>query len=129
MDAKAHNTALSPHECRQLLAGQDLGRVAWSTPEGVLVLPVSYTLVGERIVFRTAPGTVLAELITPQSVGFEIDDLDAGTQTGWSVLVRGTSGPGAPGEGDGARPWAPGERPVTVAIEPSAYSGRAIAAG
>ena len=44
MDAKAHNTALSPQECRQLLAGHDLGRVAWSTPEGVLVLPVEKML-------------------------------------------------------------------------------------
>ena len=129
MDAKAHNTALSPQKCRQLLAGHDHGRVAWSTPDGVLVVPVSYILAGERIVFRTAPGTVLAGLVTPQSVGFEIDDLDAETQTGWSVLVRGVSGPGEPGEGDSATPWAPGDRPIAVAIEPSAYSGRAIAAG
>ena len=49
---------------------------------------------------RWAPGTVLAGLLTPQPVGFEIDDLDGETQTGWSVLVRGTSGPGEPGEGE-----------------------------
>ncbi len=129
MDAKAHNTPLSDDECRQLLLGHDLGRVAWATPDGIAVLPVSYVLAGERIVFRTAAGSQLAGLVDPQPVGFEIDDLDPETRTGWSVLVRGTSGPAAPGEADAAEPWAPGDRPVMVAIEPSAYSGRAIAAG
>lgn len=128
MDAKAHNTPLSPQECRQLLAGYDLGRVAWSTGDGVVILPVSYVLVGERIVFRTAPGTLLAGLTEPQPVGFEIDDLDPETQTGWSVLVQGTSAPGELGEGSEAHPWAPGDRRITVVIEPSAYSGRVIAA-
>lgn len=128
MDAKAHNTPLSSQECRQLLAGHDLGRVAWATPEGIMILPVSYALVGERIAFRTAPGTRLAELASPQQVGFEIDDLDPETQTGWSVLVQGTSGPGGPDEAAGTRPWVPGARSVTVVIEPSGYTGRVIAA-
>ena len=128
MDAKAHNTPLSPQECRQLLAGHDLGRVAWASAEGIVVLPVSYVLVRERIVFRTAPGTLLAGLVDPQPVGFEIDDLDPETQTGWSVLVQGSSGPGEPGEGSETRPWAAGDRRVTVVIEPQVYAGRAIAA-
>ncbi|MGC4155146.1 MAG: pyridoxamine 5'-phosphate oxidase family protein [Propionicimonas sp.] len=128
MDAKAHNTPLSPQECRQLLAAHGLGRVAWATADGIVVLPVSYALAGERIVFRTAAGTMLAGLVDPQPVGFEIDDLDPETQTGWSVLVQGTSTPGAPGEGSEARPWAPGEHRVTVVIEPTGYSGRVIAA-
>lgn len=111
-----------------MLAGHGLGRVAWATADGIVVLPVSYALVRERIVFRTAPGTLLAGLADPQPVGFEIDDLDPETQTGWSVLVQGTSGPGEPGEGGEAHPWAPGDRRVTVVIEPLVHSGRVIAA-
>ncbi|MGC3956136.1 MAG: pyridoxamine 5'-phosphate oxidase family protein [Propionicimonas sp.] len=129
MDAKAHNTPLSAQECRQLLAGCDLGRVAWATPDTVVVLPVSYVLVGERIAFRTAPGSLLSKLVEPQRVAFEIDDLDPETRTGWSVLVQGTSGPGEPAQGALVQPWAPGDRPVTVLIEPLVYTGRAIAAG
>ena len=129
MDTKAHNTPLSPQECRQLLAGHSLGRVAWASADGVVVLPVSYVLSGERIVFRTALGSLFASLVEPQPVAFEIDDLDPETQTGWSVLVQGISGAGEPGEGDDAEPWAPGDRPVIVTIVPSAYSGRVIAAG
>ncbi len=128
MDAKAHNTPLSAQECRQLLAGRDLGRVAWATPGGIVVLPVSYVLQGERIVFRTAAGSLLSGLAEPQPVGFEIDDLDPETQTGWSVLVQGTSAPGDPDDGIDTHPWAPGARRVAVVIEPLAYSGRVIAA-
>lgn len=111
-----------------MLAAHSLGRIAWSTADGIIVLPVSYALVGERIVFRTSAGTKLAGLVDSQPVGFEIDDLDPETQTGWSVLVQGTSAPGDPAEGDEAHPWAPGDHRVIVAIEPSGYSGRVIAA-
>ncbi len=128
MEAKAHNTPLSPQECRQLLARHELGRVAWATTDGIVVLPVSYRLVEDRIVFRTATGALLAGLAVPQPVAFEIDDLDSETQTGWSVLAQGISGSGEPGEAAETRPWAPGDRPVTVVIQPSAYSGRVIAA-
>lgn len=129
MDAKAHNTPLSPDECRRLLSGQDLGRVAWATADGIVVLPVSYALLGEQIVFRTATGTQLADLVTEQPVAFEIDDLDPETRTGWSVLVQGSSGPGDAEATPHTEPWAPGNRPVTVTIEPMAYTGRVIAAG
>lgn len=127
MEATGHNTPLSPDECRQLLRGHGIGRVSWATSGGIQVLPVSYAFVDDRIVFRTAVGSLLSGLVQPQQVGFEIDDLDPATQTGWSVLVRGVSGQG---DGYGAtltEPWAPGQRPVVIAITPSAYSGRAIA--
>ncbi|MCA0253235.1 MAG: pyridoxamine 5'-phosphate oxidase family protein [Actinobacteria bacterium] len=128
MVAKAHNTPLSPQECRQLLAGSRFGRVAWVSAHGLLVLPVSYLVTGDRIAFRTSAGSSLAELTRPQPVSFEIDDLDPETQTGWSVLVQGTSGPGDPDAVVSTAAWVPGERPVVVVIEPSVYTGRAVAA-
>ncbi len=128
MEGTGHNTPLSPEECRQLLRGHRMGRVSWASAAGIQVLPVSYAVSDDRIVLRTATGSMLAGLVEPQQVGFEIDDLDAETQTGWSVLVQGTSGPGEHLEGLLTEPWAPGERLVVVAITPSAYSGRAIAA-
>ncbi len=128
MEGTGHNTPLSREECRQLLRGHHMGRVSWAGAEGIQVLPVSYAVSEDRIVLRTAEGSMLAGLVEPQQVGFEIDDLDAETQTGWSVLVQGTSGPGEQLEGELTEPWAPGARPVVVAITPSAYSGRAIAA-
>lgn len=128
METTGHNTPLSQEECRQLLRGHALGRVSWATDDTVQVLPVSYVVAGEQIVFRTASGSLLADLEQPHQVGFEIDDLDPTTLTGWSVLVHGKSGAGEISDGELAAPWAPGERTVVVAITPSAYSGRAIAA-
>jgi len=128
MDAKGHNTPLSQEECRQLLRGHSLGRVSWAAADGVQVLPVSYVVAEDQIVFRTAAGSLLSQLVEPHEVGFEIDDLDPATQTGWSVLVHGRSGAGEQRDGRLAEPWAPGERAVVVAITPTAYSGRAIAA-
>lgn len=128
MDAKGHNTPLSQDECRHLLRGHSLGRVSWAAAGGIQVMPVSYAYTEDRIVLRTAVGSALSKLLEPQQVGFEIDDLDPETQTGWSVLVHGISGPGEAAEGALTEPWAPGDRPVVVAITPSDFSGRAIAA-
>ena len=128
MEPTGHNTPLSPDECRLLLRDHSLGRVSWLASSGVQVLPVSYVFVDDRIVLRTAVGSLLSQLTEPHEVGFEIDDLDPETQTGWSVLVNGTSGPGEPAQGRLTQPWAPGDRPVVVTITPSGYSGRAVAA-
>lgn len=125
-----HFTRLSGEECRLLVREHTIGRVAWVSPAGLEVLPVTYAVDGERIVFRTAPGSVLGALAAdPVEVAFEVDDIDVATATGWSVLVRGeaTAGPDAPAPGL-PHPWAPGSRTLVVAITPSAYSGRAVSA-
>lgn len=129
METTGHNTPLSEDECRQLLHSRTVGRIAWASRVGQVILPVSYVMEEDRIVFRTAVGSLLSDLVTPQPVTFEIDDLDDETLTGWSVLVQGESGSGStPEAGPGPMPWAPGVRPVFVRVIPSSYSGRVIAA-
>ncbi|MEA4943681.1 MAG: pyridoxamine 5'-phosphate oxidase family protein [Propionicimonas sp.] len=127
METTGHNTPLSPDECRQLLRSQTVGRIGWSSRVGQVILPVSYVLRDDQIVFRTAVGSVLSDLVTPQQVCFEIDDLDAETLTGWSVTVQAETAPAREPE-HSPLPWAPGERPVFVQLTPSAFSGRVIAA-
>ena len=83
---------LERSECRSLLAGRGVGRVAWRADEGLTVLPVNYHLVGEDLVFHTHPTSPLAKLVVPTQVAFQIDDIDVAAASGWSVLVRGTSG-------------------------------------
>lgn len=129
MDA-GHFTRLEGDECRQLLRGQKVGRVAWRSSLGLQVLPVTYGMLGEAIVLRTSPDSILAELADGAEACFYIDDLDAETLTGWSVLVQGTAGRHQGDEPEFfADPWAPGERPLTVTITPATYSGRAVSAG
>ena len=130
MDAAGHFTRLEGDECRQLLRGQRVGRVSWLSSRGLQALPVTYSLVGDDIIFRTSPDSVLGELAESVPVCFQIDDLDPETLTGWSVLVQGVARrlEGDP-PGVVPDPWAPGERPLTVIISPATYSGRAVAAG
>lgn len=130
MDVAGHFTRLSGDECRLLVHGHSIGRVAWVSATGLQVLPVTYTVIDELILFRTFPESVLGELAEPVEVAFEVDDIDVATATGWSVLVRGESAAysGEPPGPQQLEPWAPGARPLTVAITPSAYSGRAVSA-
>ena len=81
-----HLTTLDEAECRLLLATRSFGRVGWNSASGVQILPVSYGLVDDLIVFRTAPGSSLAQLVRPVEVSFQVDDLDTETSTGWSGL-------------------------------------------
>jgi hypothetical protein len=130
MDHDGHFTRISGDECRQLVRARAVGRVAWASAAGVQVLPVSYTVTDDRIAFRTSPDSVMGALLDPTDVVFEIDDVEEDTATGWSVVVRGR----ATGHLDGVdgielpRPWSPGENRLTVVIEPSDYTGRAVSA-
>ncbi len=116
-------------ECLRLLGEGTIGRVAWASARGLQVLPVSYTLVGDAVVFTVAEGTILGELAQPTDVAFEVDDLDTETATGWSVLAQGVTTPFA---GDRAAlkslPWVPGHQDVPVAIELKFLAGRSVSA-
>ncbi|MFT4218776.1 MAG: pyridoxamine 5'-phosphate oxidase family protein [Micropruina sp.] len=124
-----HLTSLDAAECRLLLATRAFGRVGWNSASGLQILPVSYGLADDLIVFRTAARSPLAQLLEPVEVSFQVDDLDPETSTGWSVLVHGTSGaPVASLPENMPFPWPPGDRPIIVGISPHHYAGRSIAA-
>jgi uncharacterized protein len=50
---------LGDSECRELLAGQHLGRLALVDARGPVILPVNYVVDRDAPVFRTDPGTKL----------------------------------------------------------------------
>jgi uncharacterized protein len=79
---------LTKSECFELLAGQHIGRVAIVDDQGPVVFPVNYILDRHAVVFRTDEGTKLGAARSGNRVAFEIDGVDAGTCTGWSVVVR-----------------------------------------
>jgi nitroimidazol reductase NimA-like FMN-containing flavoprotein (pyridoxamine 5'-phosphate oxidase superfamily) len=82
---------LPPDKCRLLLGSRALGRVGVSIGALPAVLPVNYSIVGGRIVFRTAPGTKLEAATAGTVVAFEVDDYNSDRREGWSVMVRGIS--------------------------------------
>ena len=126
---QGHFLTIEPDECRRLLADAHVGRVCWVSSAGLQVLPVNYGLAEGAIVFRASPRSLLAELVQPADVVFQVDDLDDTTATGWSVLVHGRT---VQFTGDVAavvpQPWAPGDRTVGLAIIPSTLSGRSVVA-
>lgn len=82
---------LSREECLQLLASVPVGRVAVSVDALPVILPVNFGLLGEDVVFRTAPGSKLDAAVRNAVVAFEVDHYDPVYHTGWSVLVTGVA--------------------------------------
>lgn len=80
---------LSRQECLRLIHGVPIGRVAVIVGDVPVVVPVNFTLLGDDVVFRTAPGTKLLAAVSRSAVSFEVDMADDATHSGWSVLVTG----------------------------------------
>lgn len=125
---------LSEHECRHLLGVGDVGRVVVSVDAMPAALPVNYRIVDNAIVFRTAPGTKLTAAVDQAVVGFEVDEIDRATNSGWSVLVVGRSAVVddekeiAELERAEIPSWTSRELPYFVKVEIAYISGRRLAA-
>ena len=126
-------SALSERECRELLQGNNLARVAWQTADGPQMLPITYACHHDALVFRTSPYGPLSELMQPTDVALEVDELDQQRRNGWSVVVQGRAAAVAePAEIvelwtiDGLVPWAPGIRNVFIEVVPRRITGRML---
>jgi uncharacterized protein len=123
---------LSNTECFDLLAGQQLGRLAVVDDLGPIVFPVSFVLDRHMVVFRTGEGTKLDAASSGRQVAFEIDGMDPATGSGWSVVIRGEATEVTdPAEvarlmGLPLQPWAPGARDHYVRVLPAMLTGRRI---
>jgi nitroimidazol reductase NimA-like FMN-containing flavoprotein (pyridoxamine 5'-phosphate oxidase superfamily) len=123
---------LTAAECYELLSSGGVGRVAFSTADGPVVVPVNYAMADQTVIFRTAPDTLLAGHLNCLA-GFEVDRLDEVQSQGWSVLVSGRA-VRVTGEAEvrhlerhaDVQPWAGGARDVYVRIIPHRITGRRI---
>lgn len=119
-------------ECYRLITPRGIGRIAFGTASGVMVLPVNYAVTSGTIVVRTGAGSLIA-VHGDGPVSFEVDHLDLELRQGWSVLIRGEAHRVLqPGEFRRLReecellPWPAGEHELFVRIVPSQVSGRRI---
>lgn len=78
-------------DCLDRVASQRIGRVAFMRNAEIVVLPVHHILDGTSICFRTAGPSKLEVAAEQDSVGFEVDQFDPTTRTGWSVTATGTA--------------------------------------
>ncbi len=126
---------LSRDECVDLLASHGFGRVGVVLNGVPLIRPVNYVFdrPSQSVVFRTARGSKFHALLHAATASFEIDGIDDGTRTGWSVIIQGvTAEVTVPYDlrrlhALGLTSWAPGSRPHWVGIRARVVSGRRIA--
>ncbi len=124
---------LTVEECLALLRRKPVGRVAMTTAAGLRILPVSYSLVDDKIVFRTLPYGEIANNVVDAEVAFEVDELDEDLRRGWSVMaagrchriedpdevqrIRATADP---------EPWAAGLRHLYFRVDWTTLTGRQV---
>jgi nitroimidazol reductase NimA-like FMN-containing flavoprotein (pyridoxamine 5'-phosphate oxidase superfamily) len=120
-------------DCRRLLGGCEVGRLGLVDGGQPVIFPVNYAVVGDTVVFRTAEGTKLTHANGARAC-FEIDEIDAATHSGWSVLAVGRLEELGPYEDDEAAhlralplsPWASGDRSHWMRLVTTRVSGRRV---
>jgi len=117
-------------ECLRLLAGQVIGRVAVAERDSApLVAPVNFVLLNEWVIFRTDYGSKFRlAVLGERPVAFEVDEIDPGRRTGWSVVVNGSASELAEWEASALdlRAWAPGHKAHFVKLVPASVTGRRL---
>jgi hypothetical protein len=128
--ASGHLRELDLTECLELAATKSVGRVAFCTDTGPIVLPVNYRVDDLGVVFRTSPHNTIGRMANGRRAAFEIDEVDDYTQSGWSVLFTGTAEvvddvTDLPSE---SRPvaWAEGTRSLFVRVPAHSVTGRRL---
>lgn len=120
-------------DCLDLLQSVKVGRIAGVAGGRPFLLPVNYAVDGDRVVFRTSAGTKLTGAEFGR-VAFEIDGSDASDLSWWSVVVEGVASDitdmvderSARLRSLDLHPFAPGEKPHWVAIQPESITGRRL---
>jgi hypothetical protein len=119
---------LSPNDCELLLASLDFGRIAVVENGQPLVFPINYKVVilDGRLVLaiRTRPDNVIDQV--GRAVCFEIDGVDPGHDSGWSVLVRGVLVELSPDADLDPHPIVSEGRDAWRVIVPTQVSGRRV---
>lgn len=123
---------LSVDDCRALLGGAEVGRVAITLGALPAVFPVNYKVVGGDVVFLTGEGTKLRAALDGAVVAFQVDEIDMPHRRGWSVVAVGVAQEITDADeltrvqALGLQPLAGGERTHFVRIRPEFVSGRRI---
>ncbi len=128
-------SVLSRDECLRLLASHHFGRLA-VTMETPVIRPVNYVFDerSQSVVFRTAAGSKFHALLLRGNAAFEIDGIEPGSRTGWSVIIIGaTEEVRSPSEIRrldhlDLDDWAPGPKPHWMRIRAGTVTGRRLVA-
>jgi nitroimidazol reductase NimA-like FMN-containing flavoprotein (pyridoxamine 5'-phosphate oxidase superfamily) len=89
MSGKAVFRDLSDTECRELLARNNIGRIAYQIRDHVNIVPLGYVYHDEWLACRTQEGSKVSVLRHSPYVAFEVDEVE-GLFDWKSVVVQGS---------------------------------------
>jgi len=122
---------LVPQECWDLLVPGGVGRVAAMTDDGLVVLPMIFTVDGRSVLIRTSAQGVLTGLGEGTEIAFQVDRVDEDVREGWSVLLVGgiqrVDEEPSSGKVEGPQPWVGGSD-LLLRVRPRRITGRRIEA-
>jgi len=84
-----HLERLTRAQCRELLPGATVGRLAVPTPNFPTVEPVSFAMIEGELVVAARAGSAADAVAAGTVLSFEADGLDNARHGGWSVVVTG----------------------------------------
>lgn len=128
--AGSQTEILRPDECWRYLRSSYIGRLAVINGDVPEIFPVNFSVAGETLVFRTAPGTKLRALLTGAVAALEVDGLNPYSTEVWSVVAKGRPEPfdetrmTVPADDADREPWEPGIKDHLIAITPTDLTGR-----
>jgi chemotaxis signal transduction protein len=119
-------------ESWNLLSAMPVGRIAWMSSDGPVIVPVNFLVHDRSVVLRTSAYSMLVREADDSVVAFEVDEIDPVTRSGWSVLLRGRAhvrfrdalGDALPA----VETWAEGSRSMVVVVDVEDITGRRVAA-
>jgi nitroimidazol reductase NimA-like FMN-containing flavoprotein (pyridoxamine 5'-phosphate oxidase superfamily) len=124
---------LPAHECERLLRAGVFGRLVLPTPARTEIFPVNYAVMGDAVLVRTAPGSLLDRHADGAPLLLEVDQVDHERWQGWSVVARGNgerieedSLTRAERGSPGPPPWVSRDRDVWVRLRWDELSGRKL---
>lgn len=126
-------TVLSSEECWQKLSSVSFGRLVTRVRDVVDIVPINFVATPDALVFRTAAGNKLTELMINPQVVFEADSISK--HSGWSVVVHGrahileTDEQLAWAQSLPLKPFVPTVKTVFVRIDVDSLSGRNFSFG
>lgn len=99
---------LTYETCDKLIRAGVFGRMVLSRSTGPEIVPVNYVVVGDTVLVRTSPGSLLDQYADGADLVFEVDHADYTRWHGWSVVARGRGERVAPDELTDEERTAPG---------------------
>ncbi len=117
-------------ECWELLRSRKVGRVAYTDERGPMVVPITFAVGEDSVLFRVAPYSEVARQLPGARVALEVDDIDYDTRSGWSVVIRGSveavDTEDLPAPEARPTPWPEGQRTLHLRLTSQVVTGRRL---